>query len=238
MKRLILFIIALSLPAFGGSLPLQEEAEFYDQPQPASTSLPWTFLNSASGASVNANDVTATIDATGSSALFAWVATAGTTYTLTNTSGGTWTKMVQGTDGSSSYISIWKNTTATNASEVVGVAGSFIYPTIILRTFSGGNGCIVDQTNSATGSGSTPDIQPGLITPGADNELILAGMISHTLTSSLTVDGGFSTPVTNGTIFSVFTGGSHLVQTSAAASNPKFTKNQADFLGAAQVSVK
>jgi hypothetical protein len=242
MKLKSVFILLLVLPLLccGGSLPLQEELEFYDQPPAAvSSSQAWVFGSSASSASPDANQTVTTINTVGKTLLVAYTGTAGHCPTPTNTSNTVWTKCIEQTDGSSGWVTIWTTpVSGGNASESVGIVGSFIYPTLILETYSGGNGGILDQFVATTGSGSTATVQPGTMTPAANNELVVSAMISHVRSTSLTVNSGFSTPVTNMSTTAVFTGAAHSIQTTATAVNPTWTKDSVDFLAAAQASIK
>lgn len=240
MRRLLsFFLVLLTLwQCAAGSLPLEKQLPFFAQPRPASSG-PWVFLRSASAASADANAVTNTINTTGASALFLAIGTAGHSPTPTNTSGGTWTQLVEATDASSSWVSLWKApVTVTNANEKIWVAGSFIYPTMNVFAFSGGAGGFLDQTNGATGNGSSLNINAGVLVPIVDNELIFAGYISHTAPTSLSINYGFSTPVTNMSATAVPTAGAYLIQTSAGSVSPTWVKNANDFMATVTASIK
>lgn len=106
------------------------------------------------------------------------------------------------------------------------------YPSAIVMWFSGSASSPVDQTNGTTFS-SNASPQPGSITPGSANELIIAALsLNASLSGNApTVNQSFLTPAK----FNDFSSGnnfgsaaSYLIQGSAAAVNPTFSLFAAD----------
>lgn len=106
--------------------------------------------------------------------------------------------------------------------------GTPSYETIYAAAFSGvKTASPFDVENGATGSSSTPTLQPGSITPSQANELVVTACTVDSLTGAPTVSAGFdlidSAMGVNG--LSVGGGLAFQVQTIAAAVNPTWTSD-------------
>jgi len=79
------------------------------------------------------------------------------------------------------------------------------------------------QTGSSAASGST--IQPGSITPGSNNEIIISGVTGGNTMTTVSIDSGmtivYQQPLTGGSNYGH--GAAYKVQTTAAAINPTWT---------------
>lgn len=111
-------------------------------------------------------------------------------------------------------------------------SGSNLFGTLLVAAFSGvKTSAAFDQqlATAAAGAGATT-INTGSITPTENNELIIAGWgIDDPTNTSWTVDSGFTITDTQDVITGATYGGvlAYLVQTAAAAVNPKFTRSNA-----------
>lgn len=90
-----------------------------------------------------------------------------------------------------------------------------------VEAWSGSVASPLDQISSATGASTT--IQPGSVTPGSANELVLTPVGASATSGSVTVDSGFTIP--DAVVYGGFWGGAmaYLIQTSAVAENPTWT---------------
>ncbi len=101
------------------------------------------------------------------------------------------------------------------------------FKSIAVEVFSGANTAAPkDQDNGASNDGGLTH-QPGSITPGTDNQLVVTALGTGVGTENLTVDGGYSTPNTEQFSSSNAYGcsASYLIQTSKAATNPTWTSD-------------
>lgn len=114
-------------------------------------------------------------------------------------------------------------------------AGSGTFPTIIVQGFDDAVSAFDVQNGAATASGVTSQA-PGSATPTENNEVVVTGIGSDAVTSSFSVNGGF-TISDQGTFGSgTHMGGAsaYLIQTTAAAANPSWSWTPSS--GAAAVS--
>lgn len=123
----------------------------------------------------------------------------------------------------------------TNSSHTFTCNGTLAYPGIDIAAFSGSTASPADQSN---GSGKTTNgttFQPGTITPGFANELVV-GFCCPETSGAVSIDGGFTitdqNSFTAGTMFGAAL--AYLIQTTAAAANPTWTVSSAtaDWAGA------
>lgn len=197
-------------------------------------------VGSAAGGTVT----TGTYNTTGAnfvSCVVSEFASAGSTAVTDSLNGATGWNARTTYNGGSQRITIWYNQSGSFGSETftATVTGASTFPSISCLAFSGSTATPFDVENGATTVSSTT-VQSGSITPGAANELVIAALSMGTANSSITIDGGFSTPLTTN-----FTGGqcegvgvSYLIQTSAAAANPTWTMGNNSALDASIASFK
>ena len=103
------------------------------------------------------------------------------------------------------------------------------YPDVTVVGFSGSAASPLDQTSTPAGATSVTTIQPGSITPGQANELLVSCLAQQTGTSSIT-GVGIASPFTLGPVVGGTTGvtnsGAIAYQIQApgpAAENPAWT---------------
>jgi hypothetical protein len=105
-------------------------------------------------------------------------------------------------------------------------AGTSLFPALAVYGFSGAAASPFDQENGNAASGLS-SIQPGLVTPSEDNELIFAGVNMQNSFSGPTVNSSFVSPPPSEIAYNGATNygllASYLIQTSAGAVNPTFS---------------
>jgi len=159
----------------------------------------------------------ASIDTTGATLL---VVVTSTGNFSGDSKGNTYTKLTARTGTFGSETSIWYAENPTVGSghtfTVTGVTG------LVAAAFSGAEVSSVFDQENGTASGSPA--QPGSITPGDDNELIITGLGGGSVGDG-SADSGFSLVADVGTTGGVnFSAGmAYKVQTTAAAVNPTWT---------------
>lgn len=99
------------------------------------------------------------------------------------------------------------------------------YQTIFVCGWSGVANATVDQSTGTTSGSGLTTLSSGAVTPSENNELVLSGAAFSGVITSVTVNGGFSSPpLTDGANVTNTVGGiSYLIQTSAASANPAWS---------------
>lgn len=95
---------------------------------------------------------------------------------------------------------------------------------ICVAAFSGADTTLPFDLQNGAGSASAASIQPGSITPGANNEILITGVGSG-LIDPFSINGGFSIAQQSGNGGNTFfpSGLAYLIQTTAGAANPTWT---------------
>lgn len=194
--------------------------------------------------STDGNGLTsASINTTGAD-FIVFVVIANNTISVSDSQGGnsnTWNLDVQETTFDRTFLYTC-SPTHVGSGHTFTITGTSVFPAGFVAAFSGSAASPFDQSNhNAALAGTT--IQPGSITPGQDNELLIAGVYYQNGTDpAASVDLSFTI-----TDQSQSSGGQHLggglaylIQTSAAAKNPSWSRNtgSADFFGAVIASYK
>ncbi len=203
-----------------------------------------TFLGSAQGASTDGfSATTAGLDTTGAGALFAFISSQSFVPDpyLTDSKGNQWTRWGQGNAASTGVaLTLWycsPRTVGTGHTLTVTEQGQ-TFPAIHLLAFA----CapilgLVNVASSAGNSGLVSTQAPGSITPSANNAIIVTGFaVGGGIPLSLT--GGFTLDQTTALVGSQHygLGSAHLIQTTAAASNPTWTNNSAQRVASIQAA--
>lgn len=180
-------------------------------------------------------DTTAAFNSTGADLIFLGVSRntqAEDTITVSDTVGGTpttntWTAvpLTAGSGTNNRALLYYTRPVTTGASHIVvwDETRSSI-PAIAVLACSGSAGDPLDTyTSNSNTTGAT--LATGTITPAADNEVVVS-VLSHRVTSTITIDSSFSTPVDSPFVNNVHMGVSisYLVQTTATGVNPTWTK--------------
>jgi hypothetical protein len=131
----------------------------------------------------------------------------------------------------------WINNPSTSATHTFSyVDGSTAFPAIAILSFSGTFGGVEKCTGSANTSATS--IAPGSLTPSLANALIITGYTENTGTSATwSITGGFTiADQHDGTGGRAAIGSAYLIQTTATASNPTWSKSGSN--AANQVTVQ
>lgn len=169
------------------------------------------------------------IDTTGSDFLAVVVSEFGngTHGTLSDSKGNTWTELTSFGDGTAAQVTIYyvQNPTV-GSGHTFSYSGTNVFATLATAGFSGSAASPFDQENGATGS-ATNSIATGSVTPGQDNELVIAAVsIDGTQGSDLAINGGFTLAEFlnyNGASGFAGCGLAYLIQTTATAANPTWS---------------
>lgn len=105
-------------------------------------------------------------------------------------------------------------------------SGFATFPGITVTAWSGAAGDPpLDQQNRAESMGSVTTVQPGSITPGQTNELLITTITHIEASASVTVDSGFTVSddihLASGTGFGIAM--AYIIETSIVAKNPTWT---------------
>jgi lysophospholipase L1-like esterase len=182
------------------------------------------------GASGSNDTVTSSsIDTTGADILFVYVTDyqAASLGTVTDSRSNTWTALTAHAAASFSRGRWYYAKNATVGSgHTFTYSGTSVFPSICALAFSGSDTTApADQENGATSASGTT-LATGSVTPGQDNELVLAGFTFASTGTPITAPSGYTD--VGGSDF----GGNHFgswvaykIQTTATATNPSFTKS-------------
>jgi hypothetical protein len=189
------------------------------------------FISNAKASAATNNPATTTgADTTGANLLVVVAVTYGSSAasgsaTVTDSKSNTWTSLTDYTNGNS-HIAIWYAKNAT-----VGASHTFTltphisggYPTIFASWWSGANTTAPqDQANGAASATGTT-LQPGSITPGTNNQLVITG-ISDNDNGNKTVSAGFTRQDINQNNSFECGAWAYQIQTTATAVNPTWTE--------------
>lgn len=182
---------------------------------------------------------TSSIDTTTSDFLvMGMVCTDGYSTTPTDSEGNTWTEATSYTQ-TNVRVRLWYTVpTSTNAAHTFSASGSIV-GYILVGAFSGVvQTSPADQQSGSNGFVST--LKPGSITPTEDNELVWSHFGINATGVPTSIDDSF-TQITEGDFVSGESyGGSwaYKIQTSAAASDPTWTRTNTNGTAATQISFK
>lgn len=197
------------------------------------------------GAAGGNSATTAGVDTTGANILFIAVASFNTdpsTATVTDSKGNTYSHITsQAIAGNIGCVLFYSVNPTVGAGHTVTVALTGGFVGISFQAWSGGaTSSPLDQQNGNAVSDTNTTIQPGSITPGQDNELVLTVFGEPLVSSTGSIDSGFSTPyeVAFSSGQNVGVALSYKIQTSAAAVNPTWTASSGGFRTAIQASFK
>ncbi len=155
-----------------------------------------------------------------------------------------WTPLTDTAGGFAGNTQIWYNANLSSgnvgAAQTFTVSGSGVYAVIGAACFSGVAASPFDVENHAAQTSGTT-LQPGSITPGFNNELVIAASGWNAADTSSISGGGFSTILQH----QDYGGGNnmggsmaYLVQSTATATNPTFTGSTGFLTSAAIASFK
>lgn len=175
----------------------------------------------------NNNPTTSGLDTTGATLLIAVVTYAGT-VSVTDSNGNTWTALTaySNTGVTSQIYYVNSNTPTVGASHTFTLNGTGIAGAINVLAFSGTDATPYDGQQNGSNSASASSIQPGSVTPTANNYLIVTGFSGgNTFGGSATINLSYTITnqkaLTGGTNYG--TAAAYLIQGTAAASNPTWT---------------
>lgn len=139
----------------------------------------------------------------------------------TDSKSNTWTGLTARTQGNSKHQFFYCLNPTVGTGHTFTVSGSLFAPAWVIQAFAGVGS--FDQQIGTTGSGTPASIQPGSLTPSANNALVVTG-IGGEMPSGLSVTGGLTQTTihwVSGSNLAAATGWA--VQTTATAINPTWT---------------
>lgn len=141
------------------------------------------------------------------------------------------------------YKTAAKISEGTTASLKITATGVGIYASVFVMVFSGAHLTSPVETPSGAGASGTTTVQPGSITPSQANEVIVSLVGLNGASTSIGINSSFLEAVDVPEIS--FASGSnyggqmaYLIQTTAAAVNPTWTRNSANGMVAMQVAFR
>lgn len=172
------------------------------------------------GAPTTRNGITTpSIDTTGADLIVIGVGSYQTAPTLTDSKGNVWTALTKSASNAVSQIYYCQSPTV-GAGHTFTVTGTNTYSNLSVAAFSGSVASPFDVLSVANSTGTT--VNPGSITPSADNELVFFIGCSQTGTAE-SFSVGTLDSLASGSSVNVGIADGYVIQTTAAAINPTFT---------------
>lgn len=184
-------------------------------------------VSNVTGFSTDSNGITTSaIDTTGATLLVVGLAESNASAdAITDSKSNTWTQLTsKSAFGSQRATLSYAANPSVGTGHTFSVAGTSIFPTIMAVALSGTATVSPFDVAGAGGGTSGTSVAPGTLTPGANNEIVVA-FLEYDVSDTPTVSGGF-------TILSTHIGGTfgaqaaqlaYLIQTTATAANPTFS---------------
>lgn len=192
---------------------------------------------SVSAGSVDSGDITtSSVDTTGANLLVAAVSylSFSALTPIADSKSNTWTPLTnQQTNGKSVRLFYVYNPTVGTGHTFTGGNGTSLFPSISVIALSGSASSPFDQENGNTTIGSAT-ISTGSVTPGQDNEILVAAVGSDLVLSS--IDSGFTLDENPSGPQGLTCGLAHLIETTATAQNPTFTHTASSGSAAAAIA--
>ena len=181
--------------------------------------------NKSAGSSDTTNVTTAAISTVGANLIVAvTIKISGGSQTFSDNQSNSYTALTVWNGSSQPQLTIYyKQAPTTNASHTFTLSGGATYPALSVAAFAGVASSPFDQQNGNNGAATTT-LTTGSITPGQNNELVIAGL-GYFMGSTVSINGGFTIPTGGTTDYTVNSWGvslAYLIQTSAAAANPQW----------------
>jgi hypothetical protein len=186
-----------------------------------------TLVASSSARSTDGNSITTGAnDTTGATFLVATIGDYGlsSTTTVVDSKGNTWTQLNVLTALSSVHNSIFYcESPIVGAGHTFTANGTTSYPSICVAAFAGVGATPFDQQNGTANGGSGTTLTTGSVTPGTDNQLVIAAL--GFTDSGAAIDSGFTIVQQQPNVSSESIGSAlaYKVQTTAAAVNPEWS---------------
>jgi hypothetical protein len=194
---------------------------------PTSTRAAAALVSSQCAGGTQNTVTTAAIDTTGANLLVIAVTFDTTaTQTISDSKGNTWNALTRTTNTSSGAVLYWSTPTSVGSSHTFSNTGTSNFSSICVMAFSGAAASTpFDQENGATNSSTT--LQPGSITPSQNNEIVVTGFGFNQAGTPVSINSSFTQP----TAAIEFSSGAHyglgmayIIQTTATAVNPTWTR--------------
>jgi hypothetical protein len=141
--------------------------------------------------------------------------------TLTDSKGNTWSQLTkQGSGGSGATVLWYAKNAIVGSGHRFTITGSNTYSAIAVAAFSGSDLTLPFDVQSGRSFSNSPTVQPGSVTPGSANALVITGLEFNS--APVSVDSGVTlldqAPMAGGQNFGVALG--YTIQSAAAAVNP------------------
>lgn len=185
-----------------------------------------TLINHAAAGGTANTVTTGAIDTTGANLIVIGV-TFDTTAarTISDNKGNTWTPLTNTTSSSAGAQLYYAINPTVGSGHTFSNTGSSNFSSIFVEAFSGVATGGFDQQNGSTNSATT--IQPGSVTPGQDNEVVVTFLGFNSAGTPVSINGGFTqsdTAINFSSGAHYGAGMAYLIQTTATAANPTWTR--------------
>lgn len=202
----------------------------------------WSLVASTMAGGTSGSVTTSAIDTTGAGLIVIGLAyddSPSRVVILTDSKGNEWRHIRSVTQGATRSALFYTIPKSVGSGHTFSNINTNNFSSIAVQAFSGiAESITVDQISSNNVSSTT--LAPGSITPTIDNELVISHLAISGAGTPISIDGGFTE--TNEIDFSAgnYYGGAmaYLIQTTAAAANPTWTRTTSNPMAATMASFK
>lgn len=201
----------------------------------------WSLVANTAAGGTDSSVTTSAIDTTGATLLVLSMAKDANNnpVVLSDSKGNTWNMISYANQGACRNVLYYSRPTSVGSGHTFSNTGGFNYSSLAVAAFSGNAPYLILDRVSSNNITSTT-IQPGSITPSQDNELVICSLGFSGAGTPISIDGGFTE--TNELDFSsgayYGNGLAYLIQTTAAAANPTWTRTNSSLMTTVIASFK
>lgn len=191
----------------------------------------YAFVTSAAAGGTASAAVTAGVDTTGANLIILGVSFDTTNpRTISDSKSNVWTPLTATTTADAGAQLYYSFAPTVGLLHTFSNTGSNNFSSIFMMAFSGAVTSPFDQQNGASNA-TALTLQPGSVTPTQDNELIISHLSFNGAGTPISINASFTQPTAAVNFLSANHYGAamgYLIQTSAAAVNPTWTRTNAD----------
>lgn len=190
-----------------------------------------TFIGSVKSGGA-AGFTTAALNTSGANFLIATIATGGGTASISDSLSNTWTPLTKQGAGGGALQFFYVTNPAVGAAHTFTI-GTAVNMSVEVLAFAGVDTTAPFDVENGASSGGVTTGQPGSVTPGSDNEVVISAASIVQDTTVLSVDSGLSAVIQQNYSAGTFygSGTAYLIQTTAAAVNPTWSATVALGIG-------
>lgn len=179
--------------------------------------------NTAAATTTSNNVTTSAIDTSAANFIVVLMAAGTGTNTLSDSKNNTWTGLT--TIGNPQARFFYCSPCIVGTSHTFTDTATAQFPSLAVLAFSGVSASSPFDVENGAVYNAAATVSPGSVTPGQNNEVLIAGLSSDVLTTAMAINSSFiitnTEPFVGGTSFGI--SAAYKIQTTAGAENPAFS---------------